>query len=519
MKILTKLIATMLFVTMFSPLYAATIKWSMPGDSLTLDPHAQNEGPTHMVSRQIYEGLVTRAIDMSIQPQLSTSWKTTDPETWVFNLRKDVKFQDGSLLKASDVEFSINRALTGTSDVKELINSITSVKALDNSTIEIKTKGPNPILLNQLVQIFIMSESWSKKNGCETAQDYNASQETFCSINAMGTGPFKITLREQNTRTVFERNENWWGNQSQHNIDKIELLPIKNDATRVAALLSGDIDFTNFTPAQDINRIKNSSMHKVVSAAQSRTIFFGMDQGVDELRSSNIKGKNPFKDKNVRLAFYHALDMNAIKAKVMRGLSEPAGMITFPGVQGYTKQLDKRLSFDPNLSKKLLADAGYPKGFEITLDCPNNRYINDEAICVAAVGMLAKVGIKVNLDSQPKSIHFKDLKGGLSDFYMLGWGVPTFDSHYVYSFLLKSDGSWNKSGFKNKKVDELVGTMLTETNLDKRNANIAEAWSIVQDNMPYLPLHHQVISWGTKSNVNIPIRTNNEPLFRFAKVN
>lgn len=260
-------------------------------------------------------------------------------------------------------------------------------------------------------------------------------------------------------------------------------------------------------------------MHKVVSAAQSRTIFFGMDQGVDELRSSNIKGKNPFKDKNVRLAFYHALDMNAIKAKIMRGLSEPAGMITFPGVQGYTKQLDKRLSFDPNLSKKLLADAGYPNGFEITLDCPNNRYINDEAICVAAVGMLAKVGIKVNLDSQPKSIHFKDLKGGLSDFYMLGWGVPTFDSHYVYSFLLKSDGSWNKSGFKNKKVDELVGTMLTETNLDKRNANIAEAWSIVQDNMPYLPLHHQVISWGTKSNVNIPIRTNNEPLFRFAKVN
>ena len=163
MKILTKLIATMLFVSLFSPLYAATIKWSMPGDSLTLDPHAQNEGPTHMVSRQIYEGLVTRAIDMSIQPQLSTSWKTTDPETWVFNLRKDVKFQDGSLLKASDVEFSINRALTGTSDVKELINSITSVKALDNSTIEIKTKGPNPILLNQLVQIFIMSESWSKK--------------------------------------------------------------------------------------------------------------------------------------------------------------------------------------------------------------------------------------------------------------------------------------------------------------------------------------------------------------------
>ena len=194
-------------------------------------------------------------------------------------------------------------------------------------------------------------------------------------------------------------------------------------------------------------------------------------------------------------------------------------MITFPGVQGYTKELDTRLPYDPNLSKKLLAEAGYPDGFEITLDCPNNRYINDEAICVAAVGMFAKVGIKVNLDAQPKSIHFKDLQNGLSDFYMLGWGVPTFDSHYVYSFLLKSDGSWNKVGFKSDRVDELVGTMLTETNLEQRNANIAEAWAIVQDNMPYLPLHHQVISWATKSNVDVPIRTNNEPLFRFAKVN
>ena len=519
MKFLIKFFLPFLMIGIMSPAFSATLKWSMPGDSLTLDPHAQNEGPTHMVSRQVYESLVTRTVDMSIQPQLATSWTTTDPETWVFQIRDGVVFSDGSPLKASDVVFSINRALSGASDVKELIDSITSVKSTFNNQVEIKTDGPNPILLNQLSQIFIMSEAWSKSNGCEQSQDYDASQETYCSINAMGTGPFVITLREQNTRTVFERNNRWWGDQSQHNLDKIELLPIKNDATRVAALLSGDIDFTNFTPAQDIKRINGSAMHKVESTPQARTIFFGMDQGIDELRSSNIKGKNPLKDKRVRLAMYHALDMDAIQDKVMRGLSEPAGMITFPGVQGYTKELDTRLAYDPNLSKKLLADAGYPDGFEITLDCPNNRYINDEAICVAAVGMFAKVGIKVNLDAQPKSIHFKDLQNGLSDFYMLGWGVPTFDSHYVYSFLLKSDGSWNKVGFKSERVDELVGTMLTETNLEQRNANIAEAWAIVQDNMPYLPLHHQVISWATKSNVDVPIRSINEPLFRFEKVN
>jgi peptide/nickel transport system substrate-binding protein len=519
MKFLIKFFLPFLMIGIMSPAFSATLKWSMPGDSLTLDPHAQNEGPTHMVSRQVYESLVTRTVDMSIQPQLATSWTTTDPETWVFQIRDGVVFSDGSPLISSDLVFSLNSDLCGASDVKELIDSITSVKSTFNNQVEIKTDGPNPILLNQLSQIFIMSEAWSKSNGCEQSQDYDASQETYCSINAMGTGPFVITLREQNTRTVFERNNSWWGDQSQHNLDKIELLPIKNDATRVAALLSGDIDFTNFTPAQDIKRINGSAMHKVESTPQARTIFFGMDQGIDELRSSNIKGKNPLKDKRVRLAMYHALDMDAIQDKVMRGLSEPAGMITFPGVQGYTKELDTRLAYDPNLSKKLLADAGYPDGFEITLDCPNNRYINDEAICVAAVGMFAKVGIKVNLDAQPKSIHFKDLQNGLSDFYMLGWGVPTFDSHYVYSFLLKSDGSWNKVGFKSDRVDELVSTMLTETNLEQRNANIAEAWAIVQDNMPYLPLHHQVISWATKSNVDVPIRTNNEPLFRFAKVN
>ena len=518
-KNLIKILMSFLIVGFVTPVYSATLKWSMPGDSLTLDPHAQNEGPTHMVSRQVYESLVTRGIDMSIEPQLATSWEPKDPETWVFNLREGVVFSDGTALKASDVEFSINRALSGASDMIELIESITSVKALNYKKVEIKTEGPNPILLNQLSQIFIMSEDWSKKNGCELAQDFDASEETYCSINAMGTGPFKITLREQDTKTVFKRNMNWWGDQSQHNIDRIELLPIKNDATRVAALLSGDIDFTNFTPAQDINRISGSSDHKVESTPQARTIFFGMDQGSGELRSSNIKGKNPLADKRVRLAMYHALDMDAIQDKVMRGLSEPAGMITFPGVQGYTKALDARLPYDPDMSKKLLAEAGYPDGFEITLDCPNNRYINDEAICVAAVGMFAKVGIKVNLDAQPKSIHFKDLQNDLSDFYMLGWGVPTFDSHYVFSFLLKGGGSWNKVGFSDARVDELVGQMLTETDLAKRNAVIAEAWAIVQDNMPYLPLHHQVISWGSKSNVDVPIRTNNEPLFRHAMVN
>ena len=524
MKKLINILLVLVMSGFVSSSYAASIKWSMPGDSLTLDPHAQNEGPTHMVSRQVYEGLVTPGINMEILPQLAESWDATSADTWVFNIRKGVKFHDGSSLTASDIAFSINRAKTAPSDMVDLIKSIKSATATGDHTLEIVTEGPNPILLNQLTQIFVMSEAWAKANGCEVSYNWDAGETSYCASNANGTGPFKITFREQDVRTVFERNADWWGDDSTHNLDQIELLPIKNDATRVAALLSGEIDYTNVVPVQDIERIKSSSGHTVKMTPQNRTIFFGMDQGSAELNSSNIKGKNPFADKRVRLAMYHALDMDAIKDKVMRGQSVPAGIITAPGVNGHTPERDQRLPYDPELSKQLLAEAGYPDGFELTLDCPNDRYINDEAICVAAIGMFAKIGVKVNLDAKTKSQHFSEVKEGdangmTSDMYMLGWGVPTFDSHYVYSYLFESSGSWNKVNFSNARVDELVAAMGVETDLDKRNAMIAEAWDITQDDVTYLPLHHQVVNQASKSNVDVPIRMNNEPLFRFANVN
>ena len=523
-KGLLKVLLTLFLVFSFSSVWAAnTIKWSMKGDSLTLDPHAQNEGPTTMVSRQVYEALVTRGLDMSIGPQLATKWKAVNPTTWYFFLREDVKFHDGTPMTSEDVEFSIIRAQQPTSDFKEYISSISSVKAIDKYTIQIKTKEPNPILLNQLSNIFVMSKAWATKNFSIAPQNWNASQETYASTNTMGTGPFKITLREPNTKTVFKKSRVWWGDV-EHNLDSIELLPIANAATRVAALLSGEIDYTNILPVQDIARIKSSSGHIVKSTPSNRTIFFGMDQGSAELNSSNVKGKNPFADKRVRLAMYHALDIEAIKDKVMRGQSAPAGIITAPGINGHTPERDQRLAYDPELSKKLLAEAGYPDGFELTLDCPNDRYINDEAICVAAIGMFAKIGVTVSLDAKTKSQHFSEIKEGdangmTSDMYMLGWGVPTFDSEYVYSYLFESSGSWNKVNFSNARVDELVAAMKIETDLVKRNAMIAEAWDITQDDVTYLPLHHQVANQASKSNVDVPIRMNNEPLFRFANVN
>ena len=510
-----KIFFAILFVFVSTHSYAKTIKWSMQGDSLTLDPHAQNEGPTTQVSRQVYEALVTRGLDMSIEPQLATDWKTTDPNTWVFNLRKDVKFSDGTDMTAKDVVFSILRAKQPTSDFKEYISTISDVKEIDNYTVQVSTSKPNPILLNQLSNIFIMSKKWSIDFGATVSQNWDGGEETFSATNAMGTGPFKITLREPNTKTVFERNSNWWGSMKDNSVSEIHLLPIKNSATRVAALLSGEVDLVTDAPVQDLARIGNSADHEVVSTAQMRTIFLGMDQAADKLRSGNT-GDNPFKKKEVRQALYQAIDIEAIKKKVMRGLSEPAGIITFPGVNGYTKDLDKRLPYDVDAAKKLLADAGYPKGFDVELRCPNDRYVNDEAICTAVVGMLGKIGVNVNLFAQTKSKHFKELKEDKGDFYMLGWGVPTLDSHYVFHYLYESGASWNKVNFSNSEVDAAIRVMEGEVDLDKRNAAIANAWKIVKDDISYLPLHHQVISWATKKNVDVPIRPNNEPLFRFA---
>ena len=510
-----KIFFAILFVFVSTHSYAKTIKWSMQGDSLTLDPHAQNEGPTTQVSRQVYEALVTRGLDMSIEPQLATDWKTTDPNTWVFNLRKGVKFSDGTDMTAKDVVFSILRAKQPTSDFKEYISTISDVKEIDNYTVQVTTSKPNPILLNQLSNIFIMSKKWSIDFGATVSQNWDGGEETFSATNAMGTGPFKITLREPNTKTVFERNSNWWGSMKDNSVTEIHLLPIKNSATRVAALLSGEVDLVTDAPVQDLARIGNSADHEVVSTAQMRTIFLGMDQAADKLRSGNT-GDNPFKKKEVRQALYQAIDIEAIKKKVMRGLSEPAGIITFPGVNGYTKDLDKRLPYDVDAAKKLLADAGYPKGFDVELRCPNDRYVNDEAICTAVVGMLGKIGVNVNLFAQTKSKHFKELKEDKGDFYMLGWGVPTLDSHYVFHYLYESGASWNKVNFSNSEVDAAIRVMEGEVDLDKRNAAIANAWKIVKDDISYLPLHHQVISWATKNSVDVPIRPNNEPLFRFA---
>lgn len=500
-----------------SPAYAKnTLRWASQGDALTLDPHAQNESPTIAMNLNIMEPLVRSDRELKPEPALATSWKVLEPTVWEFKLREGVKFHDGDTFDADDVIFSIKRAQSKNSDFKDQIGSIKEVKKIDDHTVHLITTGPNPILPNQLLTIAMMSKEWSEKHDVVEVQDYKNKQETYAIRNTNGTGPFKLQLREPDVRTILVKNEDWWGVKNHGNVDEVVYTPIANAATRVAALLSGELEFVLDPPLQDLERVKRTAGLKVLKTPQNRSIFFGLNVGAAELGSSDVKGKNPLADPKVRRAMYQAIDIKAIGQKVMRGDAEPAGIIAAPFVRGWTKELDQRLPYDVDGAKKLLAEAGYPNGFTVKLDCPNDRYINDEAICQAAVGMLARIGVKVNLDAQPKSLHFPKLAKRETDMYMLGWGVTTLDSHYVFSFLAHTKGTWNATGYSNPRVDELTEAMEIEIDPEKRDAMIAEVWKILKEDNVYLPLHHQVISWAMRENVDLPIIANDQPQFRYA---
>ena len=487
-----------------APASAQTFRWASQGDALTMDPHSQNEGPTIAMTGQIYESLVTRDPALALVPELATEWTPVEGG-WEFKLREGVSFHDGSAFTAEDVKFSFERAQAEASDWKEQVASITEVEIVDDHTVVLRTDGPNPILPNQLTSVFIMDKSWAEANDVVDPTDFAGEEETYAVRNANGTGPYVLESRAPDELTVMTRNADWWGwDTHPGNIERIEYRPISNAATRVAALLSGEVDFVLDPPLQDLERIRAAEGLQVKTVAQIRSIFLGMDQGVDSLRSNSLE-ENPFKDPKVRAAFNHAIDKEAIQRVVMEGLSFPTGMITPPGVLGNTPDNDTPYPYDPELAKSLMEEAGYADGFEVQLDCPNNRYNNDEKICQAVVAMLARIGVDVNLDAIPKAQHFPKIQNRTSDFYMLGWGVPTLDSHYVFSYLLAGDGSWNATGFDNARVNEITEAIAVETDMEKRTAMILEAWDIVKAEMPYVPLHHQVIAHAMSTKVDEPI--------------
>jgi peptide/nickel transport system substrate-binding protein len=508
---------------------AKTLRWSSQGDYLTADPMAQNELLTNSINGQVYESLVERGKKLEILPALATSWKQTNPTTWVFNLRKGVKFHDGSDFTADDVVFSIIRLQGKTSNFRVYGNGVGTPRKIDAYTVELVTPVPNPVMLEMLANsLFMMSKSWCEKNNAVNAQDFTNEKEAYTARNAMGTGPFVLVSRDPDVKSVFKKNPNWWGlkeNRFDGNVDEIVYTPIGAAGTRMAALLAGNIDFVLDPPPSDIDKLKQEKDIKIYEGRENRIIFLQMDQARDELLYSNVKGKNPFKDVRVRKAFYQAIDVNAINKAVMRGLSVPTAInLPNPDKAGIPKSMDVRYPYDVAAAKKLLTDAGYPNGFEVQLDCPNNRYINDEKICVAVAGMVAKIGITLKVNAIPRAKYFPKAQQLDVSMCMLGWGGATTDAIFTLQPVLhsrndKGDGDYNWGNYKDEAFDAMIDDAKGDTDPKHRQETINKAMQYFHDHVFMIPLHLQVIPWAARSNVEVVHRADNWLQATWVKIN
>jgi peptide/nickel transport system substrate-binding protein len=495
---------------------AKTFKWANSGDVSSMDPYARQETFLLTFTANVYDPLIRRDKDLKIEPALAEKWGQTDPTHWFFDLRKNAKFSDGTPFTADDVLFSIARARGPGSNINSNFSSVKSVKKVDDYRVEIETLVPDPLLADKWTGFSIMSKAWCEKNNAVNAADMIKNEENFATRNAMGTGPFMLKERRAGEKTILVPNPTWW-DKPVHNLTEVIFTPVANAATRIAALKAGDIDMTYEVPPADTDNLKKDPNIKVMEGPETRVVYLGWDQERDELVESNVKGKNPYKDKRVREAMYRSIDIEAIKRTVMRGQSFPTALMVAPGLSGYTKDLDVRPSLlKPEEAKKLLADAGYPDGFETGMDCPNDRYVNDEKICQAVVSMLAKIGIKVNLRAQTRNLFFakilrstQDGKPNQTSFYMLGWSPATYDVHNVLEQIIqtpdikRATGLYNSGGYSNKKLDELADKIAVETDKAKRDALIHEATKVYVDDYAYIPLHQQALVWAMRKNIDL----------------
>ena len=510
-------------VTTVTPVSAKTFKWSSQGEISTWDIHSQNNALQNGIHAYVYEALVYyNSRTFAVEPMLATSWREVSPTQIRFTLRQGVKFHDGSAFTADDAVYSLNRAKAKTSNYTPFIQGVERIVKVDDSTIDVFLAAPNPVLLRQFTELRMMSKAWAEKNRSVEPKDIKGSDENYAHRNAMGTGPYTLESWQPDARMVFKLNPNWWGKMD-GNVTEMIYLPIKSSATRMAALLSGEVDMVLDPSPQDLGRLRASPDIKVIDGLENRTLFLGMDQFRDELPGSNVKGKNPLKDQRVRRALYQAVDVNLLTKTILRDLGKPAGTLVAPQVAGWSEAVGKRLPYDVEASKKLLAEAGYPNGFEVEFSCPNNRYINDEAVCQAVTAMWSRVGVKAKLRTMPVANYFPMLQRNEASIYLLGWGVPTFDALYSLQSLVRTvgkggDGNYNVGRYSNERMDYLVDRIKIETDAPVRTRMLTEALQLSNDTFSHIPLYDQVIPWAMKKKVTLVHRADNRVDIRTVKI-
>lgn len=503
--------------------HAAEFTWAVTTDPQTMDPHAVNSTPVLGFLNNVYEGLVRRSQDMAIEPALATSWTAIGAgEGWRFTLREGVTFQDGAAFTAQDVLFSYQRASSEAADTASWFSTVSDVIVVDDFTVDILTTAPDPIFPDSIANWMIMDSDWAEMN--DTSRP-DKDPGNFATLNTNGTGAFAITNREPGLRTVLEPHANWWG-EATHNITRATLTPIQNPATALAALLSGDVDFINPVPVQDVARLQTNADVKVIQGIEARVIMLGFAHEAEALKySAETTDANPFADPRVRRAVAHAINVPAILQTTMRGTAEAVNQLVGAGMRGYTEGLVNDASYDPDAARALLADAGYADGFSFGFKCTNDRYLNDEAVCQAITAMLAQVGLRATLDAMPVQTYWPELRSNNFDMFLLGWSPGTFDAEHPIRFLAatpdaeKRLGSWNFGGYSNARLDALLPLIQSEIDEATRQAMLDEVAQTLQDETAYVPLYVQPLVWGARANIDLVQRADDFFILRWVTVN
>ena len=511
-------VLTALLLAAALPAAAEEIRYAAASDPTTLDPHAGNSAPVFSLLGNVYEGLVGRGRDMSIEPALATSWEPIgEGEGWRFTLREGVTFHDGSAFDAEDVLFSYERATSASSDVTSWFAPVSRVEAPDPMTVEIYTTAPNPIFVDSIANWMMMDKDWAEAND---AAEPNIEEGNFATTAANGTGPYRVTERQPDLRTVLEAYDGYWGERG--NVTRVVMTPVQNAATAVAALLSGEVDLIEPVPLQDADRLEAAGGIEVVRGTEERVIMLGFPHDAEALYGGDAEG-NPFSDVRVREAVALAVDVPAILATVMRGAAEPVAQLVSPTARGYSERIEG-FAQDQDRARELLAEAGYPEGFAFSFRCPNDRYLNDEAVCTAITTMLAQVGLEPRFETMPVANYWPELREGNHDLYLLGWSPGTFDAEHPIRFLVATPdeearlGSWNFGGYSNARVDELLPLIQSEIDEAARQAMLDEVAGIVRDDVAYVPLYVQPLVWGVRAEVDLVQRTDNFVVFRWMQV-
>lgn len=478
-------------VALALPAHAKELKMAYDADPVSLDPHEQLSGGTLQLSHMVFDPLVRWSRDLSFEPRLAESWQRVDDLTMRFNLRRGVKFHSGNTMTSADVCWTFAR-LQKSPDFKALFAPFTACETPDEHSVVLRTAKPYPLVLHQATYIFPMDSKFYEGKD-EIAKHGNS----FASRNVSGTGPFTVVSREQGVRVEFARFDGYWDRQSPGNVSKIVMTPIANDATRVAALLSGDVDFIAPVPPTDHARVKRDGKTTLVTIPGTRIITFQMNQ----------KRNAALADARVRQAIVHAINNRGIVQKIMRGFATVAAQQSPPGYVGHNPELKPR--FDLEKARQLMAEAGYANGFSMSMMAPNNRYVNDAKIAEAVAAMLGKIGIKVNLTTMPKAQYWPKFDERAADMMMIGWHSDTEDSGNFSEFLTMCPdsesgyGQYNSGNYCNPFLDRLVLDSQSEVNEAARAVQLKKVEEILYRDAAYVPLHWQNHAWAAQRNVDI----------------